>query len=727
MALAGRTIAVILPSDRMSRFAEAFITARTVDAVSLALAGRTLPMYHAPRDRGLRLFDATTGQSTGDLNTPMGSLHGVYGGSNGSRLVTIDQEFVVNRGGGPPRRFDVRFEANLWDPRSPHTPIASLEVPTADTETTMPGSSPHVGFSPDGDKVVLGWGTLALIFSAKDGVPLGRIDTQSRLTALAIGPNDLLATAGAGNVRLWDVESREMLATLTPSQNDISMMRFGPEGSVLALVGRYDSTIELIDPAGPSQIALLRTSDRVQDLAFSPDGRRLSAGGQGPSTTVWKILGSTARVQLSGFDAMATSLAFGQDGFLAVGTIRGEIWGCRPSEHVGASCKPLCSSSMSGATTATAATTAPASRPTVTEPFPISSAVGAADLSGGRDAPRGEGGDREQRGIHDRNLPIVLAFDDQNRLVAAHESGPVRMWPGRTDRPAVQPIIALPLPRLSGIQRGLSYPSLSRTTDGRSMLVMSRHSGFFLWRSESPGRLIGVDPPGFDREPSSEPDRSAADPKATPTPSSDRSRRIPRIGSGGRPFAGFHYGFPRIAREGDRIYLTDSDVLQAWDLHQVGDRLQARKVDWPAPPRGVTAMTLSPDGELLAIGSRSGGILLVETATLRVSGPIEPAGWETGDLAQAIAFAPDSRSLAVASQHGPIVVWKLREPSATTRAGVRLEPQVHYRLPAHRTPVRLLAFDAQGDRLAGAGLDPLVEVWNLKEIRRELARLGLDD
>jgi len=259
------------------------------------------------------------------------------------------------------------------------------------------------------------------------------------------------------------------------------------------------------------------------------------------------------------------------------------------------------------------------------------------------------------------------------------------------------------------------------------MLVMSRHSGLFLWRSESPGRLIGIDPPGFDHEPTSEPGRSAADPKATLPPSSDRTGRIPRTGHGGRPFAGYQYGFPRIAQDGDRIYLTDSDVLEAWDLHQVGDRLQARKVAWPAPPRGVTAMTLSPDGRQLAIGSRSGGILLVETATLRVSGAIKPAGWETGDLAQAIVFAPDSRSLAVASQHGPIVVWKLGEPGATTRAGVRLEPQVQYNLPVHRTPVRLLAFDAQGDRLAGAGLDPFVEIWNLKEIRRELARLGLED
>jgi serine/threonine protein kinase/WD40 repeat protein len=738
MALAGGTIAVILPSDRTSRTIEAFTTATAVDAVSMALAGRPLPMF-APRDRGLRLFDADSGRPIGDLHTPMGSLYGVYAGPNSARLVTVDLEFAAARGPGPHRRGEMRIEANLWDPRSPDRPLARLELPRADTATAAPGPPLHVGFAPDGETMAIGWGTLATIFSANDGAPLGRLDTQTLITSLAIGPNDLLATAGVGNVQLWNLESQALLASLTPSQSVVSMIRFDPEGSVLALVGRNDSTIELIDPVGHSQIAILRTSDRLFDLAFSPDGRRLAAGGLGRMTTVWKVLGSTARVQLSGFDASATSLAFDDYGFLAIGTSQGEIWGCRPGKHGGACCTPLFSDSTEPLSVAPTSSGPAAGRES---PSTIASDPPPTDAVVGPPADRGVDngdGDRESRARHDHPRPIILAYDDRDRLVVAHETEPLRMWPRQADRPAIRTILELPLPRLAGAMWRFSDPSLSRTDDGRVMLVRSRSSGFFLWRSESPGQLVPIRPPDLEREPAAKPGPASsktgrasgsdgpARPKESPGQAPGGSARTARTGSGGRSFGGFRYGFPRIAPGGNRIYLVDFDVLQAWDLRRSGDEFRAAKVEWPSPPRGVHAMALSPDGGLLAIGGRDGGIHLVETRGLRVAGSIEPSGWDKGDLVQAIAFAPDGRSLAAASQHGPIVLCHLRESKATAQAGVRWESGLHYRLPVHRAPVRQLAFDARGDRLAGAGTDPLVEVWDLRAIRSELSRLGLID
>jgi WD40 repeat protein len=82
----------------------------------------------------------------------------------------------------------------------------------------------------------------------------------------------------------------------------------------------------------------------------------------------------------------------------------------------------------------------------------------------------------------------------------------------------------------------------------------------------------------------------------------------------------------------------------------------------------------------------------------------------------ALAFAPDGRTLAVGSPQGPISLWSLERTSA---------PRLSLRLPGQRT-VGSLVFDSEGRRMASSswGPDPIVEIWDLDELQKELARLG---
>ncbi|MFO0952163.1 MAG: hypothetical protein U0835_13640 [Isosphaeraceae bacterium] len=81
-------------------------------------------------------------------------------------------------------------------------------------------------------------------------------------------------------MRLWDTESRTPPQSLTPGQSSVRMLRFSPQGSLLAVVG-FGQGIELWDTAAHAVVATLQAGDRVDDLTFSPDGRRLAACGQG--------------------------------------------------------------------------------------------------------------------------------------------------------------------------------------------------------------------------------------------------------------------------------------------------------------------------------------------------------------------------------------------------------------------------------------------------------------
>src|SRR5205814_663887 len=159
------------------------------------------------------------------------------------------------------------------------------------------------------------------LFSAEDGKDLPRppIMTGIELSAVALGPNGLLATAGASTdtarentVKLWDLDNpnpRAPLASFKPEQQHMTFqMRFNPQGTLLALVG--PGPIELWDPAAHLLVTVLRMADQPADLAFSPDGRTLAAGGRSASSLTWTVLDSTARTQLSGFDARISSLAF---------------------------------------------------------------------------------------------------------------------------------------------------------------------------------------------------------------------------------------------------------------------------------------------------------------------------------------------------------------------------------------------------------------------------------
>jgi WD40 repeat protein len=133
-----------------------------------------------------------------------------------------------------------------------------------------------------------------------------------------------------------------------------------------------------------------------------------------------------------------------------------------------------------------------------------------------------------------------------------------------------------------------------------------------------------------------------------------------------------------------------------------------------------SSLALRPDGGLLAIGDRNGKVTLLETMGLSVVGEIKPTSHEAEGFVTAMSFSPDGRTLAVGSPQGQILLWSVEQPSS---------PRLRFRLPGQRGPVTYLVFDPRGQRLASccAWSEPLVEIWNLNLLRRELTQLGLAD
>ncbi len=199
-----------------------------------------------------------------------------------------------------------------------------------------------------------------------------------------------------------------------------------------------------------------------------------------------------------------------------------------------------------------------------------------------------------------------------------------------------------------------------------------------------------------------------------------------RVGAAATDGSSPRFRAAQIAPNGDRLYLIDQEgKLRVWSLEgsQDGSSVQARELDWALPvvDRGFTNLALRSDGAVLAVSDWSETVTLIDTVRTRVLGQIPHPSGDSEAFMLAMAFSPDGRQLAVGSQQGSIALWSVEHP---TRSRLR------FHLPGHRGFVANLVFDAQGRRLASTGIDPnvpLVEVWDLELIQRELAQLGLSD
>ena len=667
----------------------------------MALAGNLLAAIR-PGDDGLRLFDVRTGSKLHDLNRSGRTVTSVLADQAGERLLTIeriaDPQGRTQTGPRPPGLplpVDSVIEILLWDRNRLAEPITLDQIPI-DPRRPFWLHTAVAAFSPDGKVVAVasikGMTYTVVLYTSREGKELGVIDTQSEmLNSLALGANNVMATAAGNTIQLWDRESRTFLTSLSSARGVPWIMRFNPQGTLLATAG--GNHIELWDTVSHRILAVLPTTDWVTDLSFSADGqslavgfsadgRNFSGGGRTQSTAVWKVSDSPARTQLGGFDSRPTSLAFSSGGCLAIGGSNGDVW----FYHEGGN---RCTS------TAT------------TSPSPDEANVNAPE----------------------RNRRTSVMIDGSGRLVVFDSRG-LRTW--RRISASSQPRETVPLPAASTAPGpGEPQTLLARSTDGRHVALV-RSSELFLWQSDQPDRppqpvsLPGTHdetPPGFDFAPPPPPPTPADSPKAARSSRRRESRGRPA----GPPRNGMFRGITslQIAPKGDRIYylMGGADRLHVVDLdsNPTNKTITTHRVETAERLGGdFTSLALHPDGSLLALADRSGSVTLLDTSRLTVRGRIAPVSEEARGIIFAMAFSPDGRDLAVGSPQGEILLWALSNPAF---------PRLVLRLPGQQWPVLNIAFHPSGHRLASTTRGPeprvdRVDIWNLDLIRQELARLG---
>ncbi|WP_030410398.1 WD40 repeat domain-containing protein [Streptomyces sp. NRRL S-1448] len=653
---------------------------RAVYCLAFSPDGRCLAAGGA--DGTMQLWDTATTRGGGDakpLGTPLtghlGPVYGVHFSQDGRYLATGGADGSVC----------------LWDTYS--------REPVGDPLTGHDGAVHAVRFRGNGSQVVAAGadGTVRqwLTYSLKPyGTPLDGLGTP--VIALATPGSGLAAGDANGLVKWWAQDSDKPTRFLAGHGPVFAM---ADQAFALA-VGHASGAVYVRDTSQADAAHVMTLSppgSAVYAVAMLPGSSRLVAAGSHDGTLrVWAQEGDTGPFVAELHEGPIFAVAFSPDGtFVATAGADGDV-------QLRNFTVELLGKAPHGRRAFALPT---AARPTI----PRTPAPAADDHPQPEEPLATSAVHYALRHGHPVALPPLhcphsvraVVFSPDGRLLATGaEDGSVQLWDPRTREP-----VGARLTQRGGMARSLVFSPDSR-------LLAAVHTGrpVQLWDTAT-HELVGElpAPTGSIRSAAFSHDGKVLATGGTDSavrlwdPATQEAVRGPLIGHGSpiESLAISPGGLLVAVERGNRAWMWD---MAAWELTPADDSLQPLLSAGPS----VTAMALSPDGRVLALGGLMEGVRLCNLQTRHRTWTMIHGSHVPKVLApKALAFSPDQKWLAVGGEERS--VWLLRTDGGD---GVGAE------LTGHCDTVRALAFSPDSSLVATACDDRRVRLWTVPHRRK---------